>query len=45
MVIIVNGKPVRLSEEDAAQHKQMLREATAAMVALYRPALERLKNA
>ena len=45
MIIIVNGKPVRLSPEDAAERKWLLRDATAAVVARYRPALERLEKA
>ncbi len=45
MLVMVNGKPVRLSAVDSAQRKQLLREAARATVALYRPALERLEKA
>jgi len=45
MVIVVNGKPVRLSAADSAQRKRLLREAAKATVAMYRPALERLEKA
>ncbi|MCL4241140.1 MAG: hypothetical protein KJ048_07275 [Dehalococcoidia bacterium] len=45
MKVVVNGKQIELSAEDSAQRKRLLREATAAVVALYRPALERLEDA
>jgi len=45
MVVVVNGKLIELSAEDSAQRKQLLREAAAATVALYRPALDRLEDA
>ncbi|GMV87051.1 MAG: hypothetical protein AMXMBFR80_29040 [Dehalococcoidia bacterium] len=45
MKVVVNGKQIELSAEDSAQRRRLLREATAAVVALYRPALERLEDA
>lgn len=45
MTIYVGGKPRELSVEESARHQRLLRDATAAVVALYRPALERLEDA
>jgi hypothetical protein len=45
MKVVVNGKQIELSPEESAQRRRLLREATAAVVALYRPALERLEDA
>lgn len=43
--VIVNGKSKRLSSEETVRRKFLLREATRATVAMYRPALERLEKA
>lgn len=45
MKVVVNRKQIELSAEDSAQRKRLPREATGVVVALYRPALERLKDA
>ena len=45
MPIYVGGKPRELPVEESARHRRLLKEATAAVVAPYWPALERLEDA